>query len=318
MPTNTIHNIVNAIKESETNGLLVENPDLSGFSGEKLIGLLQRLSALSLSEDECYLEVGVFQGLTLLSVAKSMKAGDAYGIDNFAFFDKEGRNFSIVKQRIKALNIKNAVIINMDYEDALEQLEKHIGKKKIGVYFVDGPHDYRSQLMCLELVKPFLSDNAVILIDDSNYRHVRQANRDFLIINSDFKLIFEAYTDCHPYNMSEEQEEEARKGWWNGVNVIVRDLDDQLDQMVPPTLRDRTLYENEHIIHAEKGSVCALHAVQAVSSVMSFNLIRFVVEFFRLIVQMSKVRSELKGEYRSMNTYSRQLSKSKFNSSVGK
>ena len=318
MSTNTIHNIVNAIKESETNGLLVENPELSGFSGEKLIGLLQRLSSFCVKENECYLEVGVFQGLTLLSVAKSIKVGNAYGIDNFAFFDKDGRNLSIVKQRIKALDIDNASIINMDYEDALEHLEKHIGKKKIGVYFVDGPHDYRSQLMCLELVKPFLSDNAVIIIDDSNYRHVRQANRDFLTVNSDFKLIFEAYTDCHPCNMSDKQEEEARKGWWNGVNVVVRDSSDQLGHMFPPTLRARTLYENDHIIHAEKGSACAIYAVQAVSSIMSFNLIRFVANFFRLIVQMSKVQSQFKGEYRSMNTYSRQLPKSKFNSSVVK
>ncbi len=312
----SVGNIVNAIHESELKGLLVENQGLSGFSGEKLIGLLQRLSSICLTGDECYLEVGVFQGLTLLSVAKATKAGEAYGIDNFAFFDTEGKNFSIVKQRIKNLGIDNATIINMDYEDALEQLGKHIGKKKVGVYFVDGPHDYRSQLMCLELIKPFLSKNAVILVDDSNYRHVRQANRDFLSVNPDFKLIFEAYTESHPGNMSDEQEKEARKGWWNGVNVIVKDVDNQLSHMLPPTLRERTLYENDHIVHAEKGSICAVHAVRAVSSIMSFNLIKFVVDLSRLVVQMSRIQNEFKGEYRSMNTHSRELTKSKFNASV--
>lgn len=316
MPNCSVSDVINAINESESKGLLVENPGLSGFSGEKLIGLLQRLSSICLSENECYLEVGVFQGLTLLSVAKATKAGDAYGIDNFAFFDTEGKNYSIVKQRIKKLDIDNATIINMDYEDALEHLEKHIGNKKVGVYFVDGPHDYRSQLMCLELIKPFLSENAVILIDDSNYRHVRQANRDFLTVNPDFKLMFEAYTECHPGNMSDAQEIEARKGWWNGVNVIVKDIDNQLDHMLPPTLRVRTLYENDHIIHAEKGALCSVHAVRAVSSIMSFNLVKFVVDISRLIVQMSKVKKEFKGEFRGMNTFSRELPKSKFNTSI--
>ena len=97
------------------------------------------------------------------------------------------------------------LLIERDYEDALEALGNHIGDTKIGLYFVDGPHDYRSQLMCLLLATPFLSESAVIVVDDCNYPWVRLANRDFLISNPSFKLIFEAYTECHPGNMPEEK-----------------------------------------------------------------------------------------------------------------
>ena len=95
------------------------------------------------------------------------------------FFDPEKKNLSIVEERLTKLQLDNAFIINNDYEDALENLRHTIGDKKIGVYFIDGPHDYRSQLMCLELALPYLHEQAVIIVDDSNYRNVRQANRDF-------------------------------------------------------------------------------------------------------------------------------------------
>ena len=43
MTLSNIKNIVELIQEAEAEGLLVDNKVLSGFSGEKLIGLLQRL-----------------------------------------------------------------------------------------------------------------------------------------------------------------------------------------------------------------------------------------------------------------------------------
>lgn len=134
---------------------------LTGLSGEKLVGLLQRLTGTLDSSKECYLEVGVFQGLTLLETAGANSGVDCYGVDNFAFFDKDKTNLSLVTSRRSALGIENAHIINLDYELAFAELEKHIGQKKIGVYFVDGPHDYRSQIMCLLLGRGYLKKMAL-------------------------------------------------------------------------------------------------------------------------------------------------------------
>jgi len=233
-----------AILEAKKNGLLKENAPLTGFSGEKLIGALQRLARLTVSEENCYLEVGVFQGLTLLSVASVLQdKGVAYGIDNFAFFDPEQKNRGIIKQRRKSLGLNNAVLINKDYEEALKKLDEHLAGKKVGLYFVDGPHDYRSQLVCLLLIKPFLAERAVIVVDDCNYNFVRQANADFLQSHPGFKLFFEAYTPCHPKNMTPKQEKAARKGWWNGVNILVKDPENQLQPLTPKTRRNRHLFE---------------------------------------------------------------------------
>ncbi|AGY57854.1 class I SAM-dependent methyltransferase [Gloeobacter kilaueensis] len=311
-----INKVIDAIKAAEAEGLLSADADgiLTGFSGKKLVGALQRIASLFAEQaGVCYLEVGVFQGLTLLSVASACRSLPSYGIDNFAFFDPEGKNLAIIKDRMAQLNVQNAVLINKDYEDALETLSTEIGDRKVALYLVDGPHDYRSQLMCLELVIPYLHQQAVIVVDDSNYRHVRQANRDFLVTHPEFKLAFEAYSACHPVNASAVQQQESRNGWWNGVNIIVRDLEQLLPPMYPPTERDRKLFENEHIVHA---AAMAEYAPEAVGLLSRTDVVRFLASAVRLYTQVRNSRLHKNARHNNMNTYSMELPKARYNSLV--
>ena len=248
----TLEQLAAAIRDSETDGLAhaPESGVLSGLSGEKVIGAMQRAATLFADDDNaCYVEVGVFQGLTLLSIASAVPQLNCFGIDDFVHFDTTGRNFAMVKQRRETLGLGNAHVIDKDYEDAFAELDSHIGGKRIAVYFVDGGHDYRSQLMCLMLAMPYMHENGVIFVDDANYRHVRQANSDFLATHPDFALLFEGYSAGHPDTLTEQQLSQAYAGWWNGVNVIVRDTARRLPRVLPPTHRSRTLYENEHLVH---------------------------------------------------------------------
>lgn len=316
---NMFEQIKSSIREAELYGLATEvSPGvLEGFSGNMLVGSLQRLSSLyEKYEDTCYLEVGVFQGLTLLSVASACPELTCYGIDNFAYFDPQGDNLSIVEHRSKKLDIRNKILINEDYEDALETLETHISRKKIGLYFIDGPHDYRSQLMCLELSLPHLHKNSVIVIDDCNYSHVRQANRDFLVTHPEFKLIFEAYTKCHPKNMTPLDEKKAREGWWNGVNIVVRDTENVLKPMYPPTKRSRLLYENEHILHAARAAENAPKAIQIANGIYSRNLFRATKSLIEIFVDSFKNSDKYESRFNSMNTSSEGLPVSNYNSAL--
>ena len=312
-----IKQLIEAIQESENNGLLETPPlfrELTGFSGKKLLGVLQRFSKIFESqENTCYLEIGVFQGLTLCLTSLTSKNFSCYGIDNFAFFDLDKKNLSIVEERLAKLGLDNAFIVNQDYEDALENLENHIGGKKIGVYFIDGPHDYRSQLVCLELALPYLHDQAVIIIDDSNYRHVRQANRDFLITHPEFKLLFEAYTPCHPNNMSEHEKEEARNGWWDGVNIIVRDKYKELSPLYPETERNRTLYENEHIVHSSNLADLSPRAISLLHYLYQGDFVKFIVNSLKTFLVLQKNKSKYSNRFQNTNTYSRNLTASNYN-----
>jgi predicted O-methyltransferase YrrM len=312
-----IKQLIKAIQESESHGLSETPPlftELTGFSSKKLLGVLQRFSKIfEGQENTCYLEIGVFQGLTLCLTSLSSKNFACYGIDNFAFFDPDKKNLSIVEERLAKLELNNAFIVNQDYEDALENLGNYIGNKKIGVYFIDGPHDYRSQLMCLELALPYLHDQAAIIIDDSNYRHVRQANRDFLITHPEYKLLFEAYTSCHPSNMSKDEEQEAMSGWWDGVNIIVRDKDQTLSPMYPETERSRILYENEHIVHASQLAELTPQSIDLLQHLYEGNFLRFIVNSFKLYRLLRREKSKYGNRFKWTNTYSNKLTTSKFN-----
>lgn len=311
-----IKQVLAAVHEAESQGLLPGTPTsvLTGFSGDKLVGTLQRATKLFAGDDTaCYLEIGVFQGLTLLSVASVNTETPCYGIDNFSHYDVDGKNQAIYHERAKAIGVKNAHLLNKDYEDALESLDKDLGGRKLGVYFVDGPHDYRSQLMCLELALPYLHENAVILVDDSNYRHVRQANRDFLRTHPDFKMLFESYTPCHPQHMTAEQEATSRKGWWNGINIIVRDHANVLPVMYPPTERSRLMYELEHDLHALRTCEGNLDGALAAQSLADLNPLRCAYYLGRFFTKWQKHGKSWRTRKRVANTYSETLPQSHYN-----
>jgi len=285
----------------------LDDTDLSGYSGAKIVSALQHFCAQYASDKRaCYLEVGVFQGLTLLSSAAAVPSFPCYGLDNFAYFDPRGENLGIVESRRAAIGATNVHVINADYEDAFADLRLYIVDRCIAVYFVDGPHDYRSQMMCLELALPYLHPEAVIVVDDSNYAHVRQANRDFLAVHPEFKLLFEAYTRCHPANMDASQLREARDGWWNGINVLVRDPCDLLERRLPPTVRDRSLFENDHFTHTVDLGRLLPEAGGILGAIRDLAPTRFLRECVRLKYKISAARLPVE-KFRTLNTGSEDL-----------
>ncbi len=308
--------IKKAITTANETGLDCPLDEVTGFSGKKLVGTLQRLSKGLNVQNECYLEIGVFQGMTLLSVAKANENLACFGIDNFSQFDPNGTNKRIIKKRAEINSITNFNLIESDFEDAFDKLEDNLKGRKIGVYFVDGPHDYRSQLICLEFIKPYLSDNAIIVIDDANYRHVRQANSDFIKANPEYTLFYEHYTSHHPH-YADKSNTEFKEEWWNGVNIIVQDKDGVLDREFPMTERDRSLYFNDHIIHSEKYSYLAPQALKIARGLLDFHLIDLAKGLISCFIKRNSSMSKIhKGIYRSMNVFSGNLPRNNFNSKL--
>ncbi len=248
-----IERVLEIIKETERDGLMTDRREdgLSGISGLKTVGVLQRLARLFAAEtDACYLEIGVFQGLTLVSTALEAPDMACFGIDNFATLDPKGENKKIVTGRLETFGVANAALIDSDFEDALEGLDTHLGGRKVCVYFIDGPHDYRSQMVCLLAGLKHLDDRAVIVIDDANYPDVRWSTRDFLTGHPEFKMVFDAYSPAHPANMTDDEKAVHEAGWLNGVQILVRDPDGDLPTMMPPTdAAERTLFLNEWLAH---------------------------------------------------------------------
>ncbi len=222
---------------------------LDGLSSVRILGLLQRLAKEYCDPSQhAYLEVGVFRGLTLLHVAFAAPALAVLGVDNFSQFDRDGTNQARVREGIAALGLGNVRLIDRGFEEAFGAPEELLEGRRLRVYFVDGPHDYRSQLMCLMLARPLLDPHAVIIVDDANNEHVRQASADFLALCPEFCLLFEGYEPGHPLQHNKRRLEAARKGWWNGVHVMIGDPSRSLRRRTPQLRADKGRFVEEHTI----------------------------------------------------------------------
>jgi predicted O-methyltransferase YrrM len=263
--------VIDAIRQADQAGPLSDKGRdvLGGLAGAATVGALQRFVALLGDEpNSCYVEIGVFQGLSLLSVAIEHPDHPCFGIDNFSLLDPAGENLGIVKERTRKLGATNATLVNEDFELALEDLGARVGNRKVSVFFIDGAHDYRSQLMALLLIRPYLARRAVIVVDDANYPDVRQSTRDFLLAHPEFKMVFDAYSPGHPANLDKATLARFEAGWLNGVNILVTDPDGLLPEMLPPVPESRKLYVNEWLVHRHRLAELAPEALALAQDVV--------------------------------------------------
>lgn len=190
------------------------------LSSKKMLNLLDSGIKTFCGKNKIYLELGIFKGGTITKLSELNKQVRCIGVDNFSLFDQNKKNYLIIKNKIKQKKLKNISIINKDFEEAVILLKKK--NIKVGVIFIDAAHDYRSQLIALLKYYDLLSKNSLIIIDDCNYYHVRKANSDFLNTQKNCSLIFQKYTKVHVGNLAPQKKVLAFRGYWNGVNVILK------------------------------------------------------------------------------------------------
>lgn len=276
-----INKIKSILRNVESSKYVKNKFVYDGLSGNKLLNFLINSSSL-MKKDEVYLEIGVFQGYTLINNGLSNKNKVFFGIDNFSDVNKDMNNEKIVRSRISENNLKNTNLIKGDFKNILLNLKKYIGERKISVLFIDGPHDYRSQFLCLEYSKEFLSNNSVIIIDDSNFNHVRRANKDWLKANKQFKLIFEKYYKKHPKISSLLEKKELKNEWWNGVNIIIKDNKNLLPYRFPKCSDDDRLFINDHFIHANRNA----HLAPYFLNLLTVNPFRLVKNILLIVLKV--------------------------------
>lgn len=163
-----------------------------------------------IEEDEIYCEVGCYQGSTLIGALLDHSHQLAYAVDNFTEFDTEGGNQAKLAENLAQFNLNDRVLFcNQDFEEFFFDLKKIDPTTKIGVYLYDGAHDYRSQMLGLLLVKPFLAPRALIIVDDSNWSCVKQANCDFIAAHPECQLLLDLPTAKN-----------KDRSFWNGIQVL--------------------------------------------------------------------------------------------------
>lgn len=170
------------------------------------IGAIINYGVHAMDPGVSFLNVGVWNGFTFLSGLAGNPEKKCIGIDNFSEFYGPKEQFLERFNRIKS---NNHFFYDMDYEEYFK--EYHQGE--IGFYIYDGEHSYRNQLRGLEIAEPFFSQNAVILVDDTNWEDPRNATMDFIRESQNrYRIVFDQRTH-----------ENGHPTYWNGILILRRE-----------------------------------------------------------------------------------------------
>lgn len=161
-----------------------------------------------------YLEIGIFQGASLLSAALSNKTTRCIGIDDFSKLNPDNDNENILKQNLmKFGRPENIEYYNMEYKECIKYLFHKEPNLKVNVYLYDAEHSFENQLNALYMMLPYLAEKCVILIDNANWEAPPRANKYFLKNHRDFKSAFKIQTKG-----------DKSLRWGGGLEVITRGI----------------------------------------------------------------------------------------------
>lgn len=176
-------------------------PKMSTFA----IGALINKAVSEIPEDQCFVNVGVWHGFTLLAGMIGNHEKKCIGIDNFSEFG--GPRLEFRKRYLEARS-ENHQFYELDYRQYFQSVHK--SENKIGFYIYDGAHDYENQLLGLTIAEPFLADDAMIMVDDTNWPDPYNATKEFM---EKSKHNWEIILD-------EKTSENGHPTWWNGIMII--------------------------------------------------------------------------------------------------
>lgn len=174
-------------------------PRMSTFA----IGAVINKAVSLLPPGEVFLNVGVWNGFTLLAGMAGNPQRRCIGVDNFSHKNSPREAFL---KRFRAARGPAHEFHTADFRQYLTQTHR----EPIGVYLFDGPHSYADQRDGLTLAEPFLAERAVVIVDDTNWEQVRRANLDFIAESPfEYRMLLDVRTpkSGHPT-------------FWNGLMVF--------------------------------------------------------------------------------------------------
>jgi Methyltransferase domain len=180
---------------------LCEIPRMSTFA----IGAIINHTVACMSGETSFVNIGVWNGFTLLSGMIGNPNKICIGVDNFSEFGGPRDQFL---DRFNTYRSDNHHFYCAGYQEYFRKV--HSGE--IGFYIYDGHHSYEHQMAGLKLAEPFFAQNCVILVDDTNGIEPRDATLDFIRESPNrYEILLDVKTlwNKHPT-------------FWNGVLIFRR------------------------------------------------------------------------------------------------
>ena len=174
-----------------------------GMATENKLVLLNR-AVTHLGPGEVYVEIGCWQGLSLAGALFAHPAAQAFACDDFSEFG--GPRAALLETIARWTAPRQVAFHDMDFRRFLAAAPW--APARVGAYFYDGGHDFDDQFVALQAMLPHLAPEAVVIVDDTNWRHVRAANAFFRRHVPDFQLVCDIRTRAG-----------SSPAWWNGLQV---------------------------------------------------------------------------------------------------
>jgi predicted O-methyltransferase YrrM len=170
---------------------------------------LLNFAASSLPPDETYVEVGSLRGASLIAAMLGNAGKTFVAIDDFSMRDASRTE---LERNLESFGVCPAAIVEGDAFEILSDGDEVLRHGSVGVYYYDAAHTYEQQLDGLRLAEPYLAQQALLIVDDTDWDFVAQATSDYLRDEPRARLLVEI-----PGKAA------GRPEWWEGVQVMAWD-----------------------------------------------------------------------------------------------
>jgi precorrin-6B methylase 2 len=190
---------------------VIEN--VPNLARENNLALLN-LAASLLDSGETYVEVGAYHGASLIAAMRGNEDKEFVAIDNFTIgevgvggVDRPKPSRESLERNLARFGATGATILE---GDAFELIEGGaLAGRRVGAYYYDASHVYDAQVRGLQIVEPYLAENALLIVDDSDWDQVERAMRDYLAAQPDARTVVEIGGESR-----------GQPQWWEGMIVL--------------------------------------------------------------------------------------------------
>jgi hypothetical protein len=157
----------------------------------------------ALDDGESYIEAGSFKGASLIAASHG-KRGDFVGIDDFSL--REGSR-ELLGANLEAFGCEHAKVLEGDVFDVLRS--GALGERRVGVYYYDAAHGLEEQIAGLRLIEPYLAEEALLIVDDTDWERVAEAVDAYVASQSRAEELLRVAGKS-----------QGAPRWWEGMRVL--------------------------------------------------------------------------------------------------
>jgi predicted O-methyltransferase YrrM len=177
--------------------------EVRNLATENTLALIN-LAASLLEPDEAYVEVGVYNGASLIAAMLGNEDKRFVGIDNFGFRDS---SLEDVEANVARFGLPRPEIL---VGDAFELVPAGaIEERSVGVWYYDAAHDFDAQVQGMRIAEPLLVPGALMIVDDTDWERVERAMDAYLAEQPRARRI-----------LTIDGKDRGQPQWWEGMQVL--------------------------------------------------------------------------------------------------